>query len=310
MKRINTTAIALATAGALSFAALPAAQAQDTTPETQQSANASSGATNSETTKAEQPATSDTATATANQNNPAPAAPQISKTVEGKTWNLYRDGNGAEFWLTTVDGKMVDVDGREHDASKLTAVTQATKTDKGDQAGQDITWYLYEDANGAQFWLTQKDGKWVDHQGATHDISTMTIAADLKGVEVTDEKDATSLLTTLGVLPAVLLIGGIAYKLVIDGQGNPVYMAPGKEAQVPTAEDKAASDKLVADNSKEVVRQAADAQKRVEGVGAAETTRGTNAATGNNEIAKGLIGLVIATILGAAVFAFGRRQLV
>ena len=36
--------------------------------------------------------------------------------------------------------------------------------------------------------------------------------------------------------------------------------------------------------------------------------RGVSAATGNNSIAQGLIGLLLASILGAAAFVFGRRR--
>ncbi|WP_353888649.1 LPXTG cell wall anchor domain-containing protein [Corynebacterium ureicelerivorans] len=38
------------------------------------------------------------------------------------------------------------------------------------------------------------------------------------------------------------------------------------------------------------------------------TDRGVSAATGNNSIAQGLIGLLLASILGAAAFVFGRRR--
>ena len=125
----------------------------------------------------------------------------------------------------------------------------------------------------------------------------------------------------LSALPLALVIGGVKYFLDHDKNGNPVYMAEDKKGQEPTAEDKAASDKLISENAEEIKRQAASAEKNGEGVeqvdgsGSAgvvndEASRGVNAETGNNAIAKGLVGLLIASIMGAAIFAYGRRRLV
>lgn len=145
--------------------------------------------------------------------------------------------------------------------------------------------------------------------------------------EIKDDT-AAAIAATVGItaLPLALVIGGVKYILDHDKNGNPVYMAEGKQGQEPTAEDKAASDKLISENADEVKRQAATAEKMGEGVekvadnaGTAATTgtdsaagadRGVSAETGNNTIAKGLVGLLLASIMGAAIFAFGRRRLV
>lgn len=139
--------------------------------------------------------------------------------------------------------------------------------------------------------------------------------------EIKDDT-AAAIAAAVGItaLPLALVIGGVKYILDHDKNGNPVYMAEGKQGQEPTAEDKAASDKLISENADEVKRQAATAEKMGEGVekvadnaGATATEgadRGVSAETGNNTIAKGLVGLLLASIMGAAIFAFGRRRLV
>lgn len=139
--------------------------------------------------------------------------------------------------------------------------------------------------------------------------------------EIKDDT-AAAIAAAVGItaLPLALVIGGVKYILDHDKNGNPVYMAEGKQGQEPTAEDKAASDKLISENADEVKRQAATAEKMGEGVekvsdnaGAAVSEgadRGVSAETGNNTIAKGLVGLLLASIMGAAIFAFGRHRLV
>ena len=120
-----------------------------------------------------------------------------------------------------------------------------------------------------------------------------------------------------GALAGTLVIGGVVYKLVMDKNGKPVYVPEDKAGKEPSAEDKAASDKMISENADEIKRQTATAEKmgeevvKVEGDAAgADSERGVNAETGNNTIAKGLVGLLIASIMGAAIFAFGRRRLV
>lgn len=137
--------------------------------------------------------------------------------------------------------------------------------------------------------------------------------------EVEDDT-AAAIAAAVGItaLPLALIIGGVKY---IWDQNNKVYVPEEKAGQEPTAEDKAASDKLISENAEEIKRQAASAEKNGEGVeqvdgsGSAgvvndEASRGVNAETGNNAIAKGLVGLLIASIMGAAIFAYGRRRLV
>lgn len=130
-----------------------------------------------------------------------------------------------------------------------------------------------------------------------------------------DDKDTSKVFRALAGLAgagAVIYLLGKAYQAVIGNHG-PVLLPPERVGQAPTAEDEAATEQLVADHGEEIVAQAAEAGVADNGATAADgadADRGVSAATGNNNIAQGLIGLLLASILGAAAFVFGRRQLV
>lgn len=108
------------------------------------------------------------------------------------------------------------------------------------------------------------------------------------------------------ILPAMLVIGGVVWYLNQDGR---TYMLDAtRTSSVPTADEREASEAMLSSNRAEVAAQIeGEGAGRVE---AAAETRGITAETGSNAIGKGLIALLIASVLGAAVFAFGRRQLV
>lgn len=153
-----------------------------------------------------------------------------------------------------------------------------------------------------------------------------------------DDKDASKVLRALAGLAgvgAVIFLLGQAYKAVTSSSGNPVLVPVERGDQAPTAEDEAATEQFVADHGEEIVAQAAEAGVADNGAATADsgvagdndvpaahngtvvdngaddddaTDRGVSAATGNNSIAQGLIGLLLASILGAAAFVFGRRR--
>ena len=116
------------------------------------------------------------------------------------------------------------------------------------------------------------------------------------------------------VLPAMLIIGGVAWYLNQDGKTFVTDL--GRIGVTPTSQEIDASAHMLSSNRGEVEAQAraaaeAEAQgKAVTTVEAQAETRGINAATGSNAFGKGMIALLLASVLGAAVFAFGRRQLV
>ena len=116
------------------------------------------------------------------------------------------------------------------------------------------------------------------------------------------------------VLPAMLVIGGVAWYLNQDGKTFVTDL--GRIGVTPTAQEIDASAHMLSSNRGEVeaqARAAAEAEAKGEAVTTVEAqaeTRGISAATGSNAFGKGMIALLLASVLGAAVFAFGRRQLV
>lgn len=117
------------------------------------------------------------------------------------------------------------------------------------------------------------------------------------------------------VLPALLLIGGVTWYLNADGQ---TYVTDSsRTSSTPTAGEREASANMLSSNRAEVEAQAkaqADAQAQAQTQPVADSSitldRGITAETGNNTFGKGIIALLLASVLGAAAFAFGRRQLV
>ena len=256
MKRFNKTAIALATAGALTFAVAPSAFAQDeqsapVVGENAQPAPAPEGTEGQPGTEA---------------NPPAPEENAPAQGVKLKAGDVVKDKDGNEIYKAETDGVY-----------------------EGFEAGQRIF-----DANKADVTYF-RTGKKVEG----YESNVNPVAKD-------DEAAAIAAATALATLP-LLTIGGIVYSVVKNAQGNPVLVPADRADKTPTAEDEAKTTEILAKHGNEIAAQAAEngaAQNN------AVTDRGVGAATGNNAIAKGLIGLVIASVMGAAVFMYGRRQLV
>lgn len=285
MKRFNKTAIALATAGAMSLAIVP---------------NASAGEV------------------------------------------VCTDSNGIKnTWQTNENGEPIYSNGP--DKGKLATGLNCENPDgasEGEEAEQEAGTPVtlkkgdtIRNSKGDDVLTAEYDGEYAVAQPGDHiydanneDVSTfrgLKVDPDdgLNAPEKEVEDDtAAAIAAAVGItaLPLALIIGGVKY---IWDQNNKVYVPEEKAGQEPTAEDKAASEKLISENADEIKRQAASAEKNGEGVeqvdgsGSAgvvndEASRGVNAETGNNAIAKGLIGLLIASIMGAAIFAYGRRRLV
>ena len=287
MKRFNKTAIAIALSGALALGVAPAADAQDT------------------------------------------GAPAAEVTYNGSQWYLHNSGK-----VYVNDPALVFTPSNQLGEGRAVSVEAIKAGETGEQPQvlgelpgtieiDGKTFYLHENK---QLYVTDSS-KWntpVDEIPADQKLDASTLGLEaLAGEGEAEGKDPEtgSSLTNgqiagivAGALAGTLIIGGIVYKLVKDKQGNLVYVPENKAGQEPTAEDKAASDKLISENADEIKRQTASAEKMGEEVvqidGAEAADRGVNAETGNNALAKGLIGLLLASIMGAAIFAYGRRQLV
>ena len=95
-----------------------------------------------------------------------------------------------------------------------------------------------------------------------------------------------------------IVIAGVTYFLNQDGET--LVGSSDRVNKQPTLEEKAKSDQLRAEHADEIAAQQV----------AAAANRGVEAETGSNTIARALFALVIASVLGAAAFAAGRRFLV
>lgn len=106
-------------------------------------------------------------------------------------------------------------------------------------------------------------------------------------------------------LPAALIIGGIVWHLMKDGK---TYTPDeSRKNEDPTAEEKAASDKMLAENKDEVIAQGGQLAEGAEGADTAATDRGIAAETGSNAAARGLAALAVVAMVAAGAFAASRK---
>ncbi|MDY5828402.1 MAG: hypothetical protein SPL11_00620 [Corynebacterium sp.] len=167
---------------------------------------------------------------------------------------------------------------------------------------------------------TQDKGVYVDDPAKVNEPITdeMRAASDAMLAEYNkqqaeEEKDYSKLAWL--ALPAALIIGGVTWYLMQDGKTYTQDKARVNEQ--PTAEEKAASEELLAANKDEVIAQggkldeAAYAGAGAQGVGTAQDTatapRGMAAETGSNTVARGLIALAVVAMAGAAAFVARRK---
>lgn len=104
-------------------------------------------------------------------------------------------------------------------------------------------------------------------------------------------------------LPATLIIGGIIWHLANDGK---TYVQDENSKDAPSEEEKAASDKMLAENKDEVIAQGG----QLAGEGAADESasdRGMLAQTGSNTAARGLAALAVVAMIAAGAFAVRRK---
>lgn len=289
MKRFNKTAVALATAGAMTLAIVPNASAQVWDP-----ANPNDDYFNS--------------------NNEAPSIGDLDP-KQASNDSLDKPANGE---------KRVD-----DPANPVGAGAPATSIDelrndpnavgengKNLQRQEDEKGYKRTEADGTEAKMSDfgDDVKLGVDQEANVDGLRPADPTELKPEDVfkedgtVDKDKLKKVLIGLGAAAGVLTIAGIVYKIVKNSKGEPVLVPADRADQTPTAADEAKTQELLENNAAEIAAQAGAADATTGD--AATADRGVGAATGNNTIAKGLVGLLIASIMGAAAFAFGRRRLV
>lgn len=106
-------------------------------------------------------------------------------------------------------------------------------------------------------------------------------------------------------LPAALIIGGVTWYLAKDGK---TYVKSEEAAQkdAPSAEEKAASEKMLQENKDEVIAQGGQLADNTAAQAPAQS-RGISAETGSNTVARGLAALAIAAMIAAGAVVARRK---
>lgn len=151
---------------------------------------------------------------------------------------------------------------------------------------------------------------------------TATGTATATATPTTKDNTAAIVLGSLGALAGLgLIIAGVQYFVNKDGD---LVKDPNRVDQPASPEEKAESDQVKKDHGEEIAQQVeanggapatgnAGAGAAANGTGnaaAANGERGMNASTGVAELPAGLVALLILSIVGAAGYAFSRRETV
>lgn len=276
MKRLNKTTIALVTAGALGLGTMPFAEAQEP-----------------RNTEGVQRATDQAGDLNANDifGGATTPAPETYVDRGAPTTSLPF---GAE-----PTGDAVPVDGATVVSSNLPA-NPAEATDINQLTGT-------AEPSAANSWNRPK--------------TTGTVTETLRPPATTTENNTTAIvLGTLGALAGLgLVIAGVKYFVNKDGD---LVKDPNRVNEPATPAEKAESDKLKKDHAQEIAKQV-EAQGGTDANGAksnanavandgtaATGERGMNASTGVTKLPAGLVALLVLSIIGAAGYAFTRRQTV
>lgn len=300
MKRFKNTGIAIATIGALAFAAAPNADAAPT-PVQVEPGSVIVDKYGNETEVAE--GQTDVVLQDGDTVKDA-SGKDITKEVAGTTGDLgNREATDTENRIRNGLG----LEERDTLKDKNAIPTTLKKGDKVIDRNGNVV--LTADTDGQEVVL--RAGDRVD------DANGQKVTRDRGGQVLThEEKIAAGVLGGL----ATVFIAGVLYNVVTNAQGEKVLVPADRPDQNPTADDKAKTDELVNQHGDEIAAQAnaqggegADASTGVAGTadsGAATGERGVGAATDNSSVAKSLIALLVLSVMGTAAFVFGRRRLV
>ena len=293
--RLNKTAIALTTAAALGAGVIPTAGAQESNaPKLDDGVQQATDSPNDADTSIFGNGTGDgAAQATGNApENPndqlLPGAPEGSEPASSNS-------------LGTNEQAATET---ETATATATATETATAGDSGAAAGTEGT------ATGT---------------ATATATETATGTATATATPTTKDNTAAIVLGSLGALAGLgLIIAGVQYFVNKDGD---LVKDPNRVDQPASPEEKAESEQVKKDHGDEIAKQveanggapaagnagAGNAGAAANGAGnaaAANGERGMNASTGVAELPAGLVALLILSIVGAAGYAFSRRETV
>ncbi|MEX3507756.1 hypothetical protein VVR85_10225 [Corynebacterium sp. LK2590] len=249
-----------------------------------------------------------------NEGIPAPATIE----EEGTTW--YQSTQDKGVYVDDPAKVNEPVTDEMRAASQAMLDNRAARLEHGDNEGIPLPAEITDKDGVTWYQSTQDKSVYVDDPAKVNEPITdeMRAASDAMLAEYNkqqaeEEKDYSKLAWL--ALPAALIIGGVTWYLMQDGKTYTQDKARVNEQ--PTAEEKAASEELLAANKDEVIAQggkldeAAYAGAGAQGVGTAQDTatapRGMAAETGSNTVARGLIALAVVAMAGAAAFVARRK---
>ena len=282
MMRLNTTTIALFTAGALGLGTVPFAEAQ----ETRNTEGVSTIAPNGDE-------------ATAGDifgENPAPSESWVDPSIEPTPLPAgLQEQNGSEAVVgeKATEGSEWVTENAPANPAEATDVKQLSGTAEPTESNS---------------WDRPK--------------TTGTVTETLRpttSAPATENNTKAIVLGTLGALAGLgLVIAGVKYFVNKDGD---LVKDPNRVNEPATPAEKAESDQLKKDHGDEIAKQVEAKGGAANGNGAnsngnaaandgaaASGERGMNASTGVTKLPAGLVALLILSIVGAAGYAFTRRQ--
>ena len=248
--------------------------------------------------------------------NAQPANPAEATAISDLTGN-----STASVTVDTSGNLPVDVTIKQTGETNTGTEAQAPVRDakcvdkaQGDQARKETTWYATKD--GKHY---VSDKALVDAETLPNDpakVRTLeSVQQDCVFVEGAAGKNGAAATATTTAEAAAQLSGGAIAAIAAAAVGLPIVLAgvtyflnqdgqtlvgsSDRVHQEPTQQEKAESDRLRAQHADEIAAQEA-----------AAATRGVEAETGSNTLARTLFALVLAIALGAAAFVAGRRFLV
>lgn len=219
-----------------------------------------------------------------------PAAPDLTAEQAQAAWEKQQENAGEDTEDTEGEGNEDNQEETPGDQNEGIPAP-ATKVDKNGntcyQHIQDPTVYV-------------KDRNKVN-EPITDEMRAECVFDETTPDETTPDFDKKKLAWL--ALPATLIIGGILWHLANDGK---TYVQDENSKDAPSEEEKAASDKMLAENKDEVIAQGGQLADQAAADESAND-RGMLAQTGSNTAARGLAALAVVAMIAAGAFAVRRK---